>query len=66
MVVNAIIVKYSSLNTKWSVMNVRKLELPAAPIDITVDKETLDEFIHRSLWDSPDKVRRMLGSMLTR
>jgi hypothetical protein len=60
-VVNAMMIKYSSLNTQWSVMDVRKLELPSASIDIAVDKGTLDAFIHGSLWDPPDDLRGNVG-----
>jgi EEF1A lysine methyltransferase 4 len=60
-VINAMIIKYAELNTQWNVMDVRKLNLSTATIDIAIDKGTLDMFIHGSLWDPPDDVRTNVG-----
>lgn len=60
-VINAMMIKYTSLNTQWSVMDVRQLELPTSSIDIAIDKGTLDAFIHGSLWNPPDDVRENVG-----
>jgi hypothetical protein len=49
--------KYSNLDTRWSVMDVRALELPDRSVDVAIDKETLDAMIHGSLWDPPEDVR---------
>ncbi len=62
MVINAMMIKYADLNTKWLVMDVRKLELVTATIDIAIDKGTLDAFIHGSLWDPPEDVRENVGA----
>jgi hypothetical protein len=49
--------KYSSLETTWRVMDVRKLELQDGSVDVAIDKGTLDAMIHGSLWDPPEDVR---------
>jgi hypothetical protein len=49
--------KYSNLDTRWSVMDVRALELPDRSVDVAIDKGTLDAMIHGSLWDPPEDVR---------
>lgn len=42
-------------------MDVRRLDLPDASVDIAIDKGTLDAFIHGSLWDPPEDVRMNIG-----
>ncbi len=53
--------KYSNLETRWSVMDVRKLQFPDGSIDVAIDKGTLDAMIHGSLWDPPEDVRSNVG-----
>lgn len=53
--------KYSSLETRWRVMDVRQLELPDGSVDVAIDKGTLDAMIHGSVWDPPDDVRSNVG-----
>ena len=55
-------VKYAELGTRWSVMDVRKLEFQDASIDVAIDKGTLDAFLHGSLWDPPEDVRENVGA----
>lgn len=43
-------------------MDLRKLELEDASIDIAIDKSTLDAFLHGSLWDPPEDVRESVGA----
>ncbi|OBT63790.1 hypothetical protein VE03_06952 [Pseudogymnoascus sp. 23342-1-I1] len=60
-VIDAMESKYSSLETRWRVMDVRQLELPDGSVDVAIDKGTLDAMIHGSLWDPPDDVRSNVG-----
>lgn len=53
--------KYANLNSRWSVMDVRALELPDGSVDVAVDKGTLDAMIHGSAWDPPEDVRTNVG-----
>ena len=62
MVINAMRINYTDLKTRWSVMDVRKLESATTTIDIAIDKGTLDAFIHGSLWDPPEDARENVGS----
>jgi SAM-dependent methyltransferase len=60
-VIDAMKSKYTQLDTRWILMDVRELDLPDAAVDIAVDKGTLDAFVHGSLWDPPDDVRTNVG-----
>lgn len=60
-VIDAMRSKYSNIQSRWQVMDVRSLELPNASVDIAIDKGTLDAMIHGSLWDPPDDVRSNVG-----
>jgi EEF1A lysine methyltransferase 4 len=60
-VIDAMKTKYSSLHTRWSVMDVRNLHLPDRSVDVAIDKGTLDAMIHGSQWDPPEDVRRNVG-----
>ncbi|OBT47239.1 hypothetical protein VE00_03458 [Pseudogymnoascus sp. WSF 3629] len=60
-VIDAMQLKYSSLETRWRVMDVRQLELPDGSVDVAIDKGTLDAMIHGSVWDPPDDVRSNVG-----
>jgi hypothetical protein len=53
--------KYSHMETRWCVMDVRCLELPNGSVDVAIDKGTLDAMIHGSLWDPPEDVRCNVG-----
>lgn len=53
--------KYSHMETRWCVMDVRCLELPNRSVDVAIDKGTLDAMIHGSLWDPPEDVRCNVG-----
>lgn len=53
--------KYSNLDYRWCVMDVRALELPDGSVDMAVDKGTLDAMIHSSSWDPPKNVRTNVG-----
>ncbi|KHJ33211.1 putative endothelin-converting enzyme 2 [Erysiphe necator] len=53
--------KYSSLETEWSVMDVRELDLEDESVDFAIDKGTLDAFLHGSLWDPPEDVAKNVG-----
>jgi hypothetical protein len=48
-IANSEIIRYSSLNTRWIVMDVRNLQLPDASVDVAIDKGTLDVMAHGSL-----------------
>lgn len=61
MVINAMMLKYASLSTRWQVTDVRNLELADQSVDAAIDKGTLDAFLHSSLWDPPDDVRENVG-----
>jgi len=56
-VIEAMKSKYLALETRWCVMDVRKLQLPNGSVDVAIDKGTLDAMIHGSLWDPPADVR---------
>ncbi|KAE8449647.1 hypothetical protein EG329_007977 [Mollisiaceae sp. DMI_Dod_QoI] len=60
-VIDAMKAKYSSLDSRWCVMDVRQLELNNKSVDVAIDKATLDAMIHGSLWDPPDDVRSNVG-----
>jgi hypothetical protein len=60
-VIDAMKSKYSDLETRWYVMDVRKLQMPNESVDIAIDKGTLDAMIHGSLWDPPTDVRSNVG-----
>ena len=60
-VIDAMKSKYADLNTRWNVMDVRKLELPDGSVDVAIDKSTLDAMINGSLWDPPAAVRSNVG-----
>jgi EEF1A lysine methyltransferase 4 len=60
-VINAMMLKYVSLDTSWQVMDVRNLKLEDASVDVAIDKGALDVFFHGSLWDPPDDVRENVG-----
>ncbi|TVY84544.1 Endothelin-converting enzyme [Lachnellula suecica] len=60
-VIDAMRLKYASLNTTWQVMDVRGLKLDAASVNVAIDQGTLDAFLHGSLWDPPDDVRENVG-----
>jgi hypothetical protein len=60
--INAMSLKYAALNTTWSVMDVRKLDIPDASVDLAIDKGTLDAFIHGSPWNPPEDVVQNVGS----
>jgi hypothetical protein len=53
--------KYSDLETRWGVMDVRELQLPDGSVDVAIDKGTLDAMIHGSLWDPPADVQSNVG-----
>ncbi|RKF64918.1 putative endothelin-converting enzyme 2 [Erysiphe neolycopersici] len=53
--------KYASLETQWSVMDVRDLQLEDKSVDFALDKGTLDAFLHGSLWDPPEDVTKNVG-----
>lgn len=48
--------KYPAL--EWEVMDVRKMQLADATIDIAIDKATLDAMLYGSLWDPEDEVKK--------
>ncbi|RDW66924.1 hypothetical protein BP5796_09673 [Coleophoma crateriformis] len=60
-VIDAMKIKYSDLDTRWKFMDVRDLQLPDASVDVAIDKGTLDAMIHGSLWDPPEDVRENVG-----
>ena len=60
-VVDAMRTKYSELNTRWDVMDVRDLQIPDGSVDVAIDKGTLDAMLHGSLWDPPDDVQQNVG-----
>jgi Methyltransferase domain len=60
-VIDAMKTKYSALETRWCVMDVRELQLPDNSAEVAIDKGTLDAMIHGSLWDPPDDVRSNVG-----
>ena len=53
--------KYADLQTQWSVMDVREMQLPDGSVDVAIDKGTLDAFLHGSLWDPPADVQSNVG-----
>jgi hypothetical protein len=60
-VIDAMETKYSNPKTRWSVMDVRELQLPDGSVDMAIDKGALDAMIHGSLWDPPEEVRSNVG-----
>jgi hypothetical protein len=60
-VINAMLTKYSNLETRWLVMDVRDLQIPDSSVDVAIDKGTLDAMIHGSLWDPPADVQSNVG-----
>ena len=56
-VIDAMKAKYSALDTRWCVMDVRKLQLPDYSVDVAIDKGTLDCMIYGSVLDPPADVR---------
>lgn len=60
-IIDAMKSKYSHLESRWCVMDVRYLELSDGSVDMAIDKGTLDAMIHGSLWDPPDDVRCNVG-----
>jgi ubiquinone/menaquinone biosynthesis C-methylase UbiE len=54
-------VKYSTLGTRWLVMDIRSLDLPDTSVDIAIDKGALDVMIHGSVWEPPEDVRTNVG-----
>ncbi|PMD54321.1 S-adenosyl-L-methionine-dependent methyltransferase [Hyaloscypha bicolor E] len=60
-VIDAMMTKYSDLETRWGVMDVRELQLPDGSVDVAIDKGTLDAMIHGSLWDPPADVQSNVG-----
>jgi EEF1A lysine methyltransferase 4 len=53
--------KYSDLQARWGVMDVRELRLSDSSVDVAIDKSTLDAMLHGSLWNPPVDVRSSVG-----